>query len=72
MAARQAGRYLGEVLSTLANTLNPSLIVLGGSISFAGEHLLPRDRSILRQCRAACISKAPELFRRRQAGTVRS
>jgi predicted NBD/HSP70 family sugar kinase len=46
-AIRQAGRELGEVLSTLVNTLNPAVIVLGGSIARAGEHLLAGVREVV-------------------------
>jgi len=37
---RQAGRDLGEVLATCVSLFNPSSIVIGGTISSAGEHLL--------------------------------
>jgi len=46
-ATRQAGKELGEVLATLVNTLNPSVIVLGGSIAHAGEHLLAGVREVV-------------------------
>ncbi len=46
-ATRQAGRELGEVLSTLVNTLNPAVIVVGGSMSRAGEHLLAGVREVV-------------------------
>jgi len=39
-AARQAGRDIGEVLSIAISMINPSVIVLGGSFSLAGEQLL--------------------------------
>ena len=37
---RQAGRELGDVLSTVVNLLNPSVIVIGGDMAHADEHLL--------------------------------
>lgn len=46
-ATRQAGRDVGEVLSTVVNLLNPSVIVLGGSIARAGEHLLAGVREVV-------------------------
>jgi predicted NBD/HSP70 family sugar kinase len=46
-AIRQAGRDLGEVLSTCVNILNPSVIVVGGSIARAGEHLLAGVREVV-------------------------
>ena len=36
-ATRQAGREVGEVLATVVNMLNPSIIVIGGSIARAGR-----------------------------------
>ena len=46
-AIRQAGRDLGEVLATSVNLLNPSVIVIGGSIARAGEHLLAGVREVV-------------------------
>jgi glucokinase len=46
-ATRQAGREVGEVLATVVNLLNPSIIVLGGSIARAGEHLLAGVREVV-------------------------
>jgi len=39
-AVRQAGRDLGSVLAACVSMLNPSMIVIGGIIAEAGEHLL--------------------------------
>lgn len=39
-ALRQAGRDVGEVLAICVNMLNPSVIVVGGSLSRAGDQLL--------------------------------
>ncbi|NNC13937.1 ROK family transcriptional regulator [Planctomonas sp. JC2975] len=44
---RQAGRDLGEVLATCVNLFNPSVIVVGGSIARAGEHLLAGVREVV-------------------------
>ncbi|MEV8172027.1 ROK family protein [Microbacterium sp. NPDC077486] len=46
-ATRQAGRDVGEVLATVVNLFNPSIIVLGGSIARAGEHLLAGVREVV-------------------------
>jgi predicted NBD/HSP70 family sugar kinase len=46
-AIRQAGRDLGEVLSTCVNLLNPAVIVIGGSIARSGEHLLAGVREVV-------------------------
>jgi predicted NBD/HSP70 family sugar kinase len=46
-ATRQAGRDVGEVLATMVSILNPSIIVLGGSVARAGEHLLAGVREVV-------------------------
>lgn len=46
-AVRQAGREIGAVLAMLVNTLNPSVIVIGGSVAQAGEHLLAGIREVI-------------------------
>lgn len=46
-AIRRAGRLVGEVLATLVNLLNPTVIVLGGSIARSGEHLLAGVREVV-------------------------
>ncbi|HMH59343.1 MAG TPA: ROK family protein, partial [Galbitalea sp.] len=46
-AIRQAGRDLGEVLATCVNVLNPSVIVIGGSVARAGEHLVAGVREVV-------------------------
>jgi predicted NBD/HSP70 family sugar kinase len=46
-AIRQAGRDLGEVLATCVNVLNPSVIVIGGSVARAGEHLIAGVREVV-------------------------
>src|SRR5699024_3173919 len=38
-AVRQAGRDLGEVLTTCVSLMNPSLILIGGTMAQAAEHL---------------------------------
>jgi len=39
-AVREAGRLIGEVLSTIVNLLNPSVIAIGGDVAAAGQQLL--------------------------------
>ncbi|MFJ9907509.1 ROK family protein [Streptomyces sp. NPDC101152] len=46
-ALRQAGRDIGEVLATCVNLLNPSMIVIGGSMAAAGEHLMAGVREVV-------------------------
>lgn len=48
-AVRQAGRDIGEVLAMAVNLLNPSTIVVGGSLAAAGEHLLAGIREVVYQ-----------------------
>ena len=40
-ALRTVGQALGSGIASLINALNPELVVLGGSLSLAGELLLP-------------------------------
>lgn len=44
---REAGRIIGRVLTTCVSLINPAVIVLGGPISNAGDHLLAGAREII-------------------------
>lgn len=44
---RQAGRELGAVLAGTVSLLNPSVVVIGGSLSAAGEQLLAGIREVV-------------------------
>ncbi|MCR1162561.1 ROK family protein [Paenarthrobacter sp. UW852] len=46
-ALRQAGRDVGDVLATVVNLLNPSMIIIGGSVGEAGEHLVAGIREVV-------------------------
>ena len=46
-AVREAGRKIGEVLAMSVSMINPSVIVLGGSMAQAGEHLIAGVREIV-------------------------
>jgi predicted NBD/HSP70 family sugar kinase len=46
---RQAGRDIGEVLAAAVNLLNPAVIVIGGSLAMAGDHLLAGVREVIYQ-----------------------
>ncbi|MCO4252014.1 ROK family protein [Pseudarthrobacter raffinosi] len=46
-ALRQAGRDVGDALATVVNLLNPSVIVIGGSLGQAGEHLMAGVREVV-------------------------
>ena len=44
---RQAGRDLGDVVATMVNLVNPSVVVIGGQLALAGEHLLAGIREVV-------------------------
>ncbi|MEU6974308.1 ROK family protein, partial [Kitasatospora aureofaciens] len=44
---RQAGRDIGDVLAALVNFFNPDLIIIGGDLADAGEHLLAGVREVI-------------------------
>ncbi len=46
---RQAGRDIGEVVATMTNLINPSVVVIGGQVAGAGEHLLAGIRESVYQ-----------------------
>lgn len=48
-AVRQAGREIGGVLAACVSVLNPSVIVIGGAMAAAGEHLLAGIREVVYQ-----------------------
>ncbi len=49
MMTRRAGRTIGEVASDAVSILNPSLIVVGGTMSATGEHVLSGIRELVYQ-----------------------
>ena len=46
---RRAGRVLGEVVADLVSVLNPLVIIIGGTLADAGEHLLSGIREFVYQ-----------------------
>ncbi|MFJ6653424.1 ROK family transcriptional regulator [Microbacterium sp. NPDC091313] len=46
-AVRQAGRDIGEVLTTCVSLMNPSMIAIGGSMARVGEHLIAGVREVV-------------------------
>lgn len=46
-AVRQAGRDIGEVLTTCVSLANPSVIAIGGSMARVGEHLIAGVREVV-------------------------
>jgi len=49
MAIALTGRYLGFGLTTLANALDPDLIIIGGGLATLGEDLLGPAREVLKE-----------------------
>jgi len=49
MLVRRAGQTIGEVASDVVSLLNPSLIVVGGTLARAGEFLLSGVRELVYQ-----------------------
>jgi glucokinase len=48
---REAGRVLGEVAADVVSVLNPTVIVVGGTVARAGEHVLAGVRELIsRRC----------------------
>ena len=46
-AVRQAGREIGAVLAACVSLLNPQMIVIGGILAEAGEHLIAGIREVV-------------------------
>lgn len=46
---RQAGRDMGEMVAMVVNFINPSVVVVGGAMSAAGEHLIAGIRETVYQ-----------------------
>jgi predicted NBD/HSP70 family sugar kinase len=46
-AVRQAGRDIGEVLTTSVSLMNPSVIAIGGGMARVGEHLIAGVREVV-------------------------
>ena len=46
---RDAGRTIGEVLASAVSLLNPSIIVIGGSLAEAGDPLVAGVREVVYQ-----------------------
>jgi predicted NBD/HSP70 family sugar kinase len=46
-AVRRAGRDIGEVLNMVVSIINPSIVVVGGSMAQASEHLIAGIREVV-------------------------
>jgi predicted NBD/HSP70 family sugar kinase len=60
---RQAGRELGGVLATAVNFFNPAVIVIGGDIAHADEHLLAGVREVVYRRSTALATRSIRIAR---------
>src|SRR5918997_1667507 len=60
---RQAGRELGGVLATAVNFFNPAVIVIGGDIAHADQHLLAGVREVVYRRRTALATRSIRIAR---------
>ena len=44
---REAGRDLGHGIATLVNAFNPGVVIIGGTLAAAGDHLLTGVREVV-------------------------
>jgi predicted NBD/HSP70 family sugar kinase len=62
---REAGRIIGRVLSTYVSLINPAVIVLGGSVANAGDHLLAGAREVIYTRSTALATGSLQIVRSR-------
>jgi predicted NBD/HSP70 family sugar kinase len=70
---RESGRELGGVLATAVNLFNPGLIVIGGDIAEADEHLLAGVREVVYRRSTALATRSVRIARtslRDRAGVI--
>src|SRR5699024_8137941 len=67
-AVRQAGRDLGEVLTTCVSLMNPSLILIGGTMAQAAEHLVAGVREVVHARSIPLSTEHPMIAPSRSAG----
>src|SRR5262245_37120264 len=60
---RQAGRELGGVLASAVNFFNPGVIVIGGDIAHADEHLLAGVREVVYRRSTALATRSIRISR---------
>jgi predicted NBD/HSP70 family sugar kinase len=60
---RQAGRELGGVLASAVNLFNPGVIVIGGDIAHADEHLLAGVREVVYRRSTALATRSIRIAR---------
>ncbi len=62
---REAGRIIGRVLTTCVSLINPAVIVLGGSVANAGDHLLAGAREVIYTRSTALATGSLQIVRSR-------
>lgn len=67
-AIRQAGRDVGDVLATCVSMLNPAVIVIGGSLAAAGEHLIAGVREVVYSRSLPLATSRLQIVQSRAAG----
>ena len=65
-----AGRAVGEALAPLANLLNPSLIVLGGSVAQTGDILLAAVREAVYRQSHPLVTRDLRIVRSQMSGSA--
>ncbi|MCT9000591.1 ROK family protein [Chelativorans intermedius] len=66
----RAGRAVGEALAPLANLLNPSLIVLGGSVAQTGDILLAAVREAVYRQSHPLVTRDLRIVRSQMSGSA--
>ncbi|MBZ9702023.1 MULTISPECIES: ROK family protein [unclassified Mesorhizobium] len=66
----RCGRAVGEVLAPLANLLNPSLIVLGGSVAQTGDILLAAVREAVYRQSHPIVTRDLRIVRSQMGGSA--
>lgn len=64
-AVREAGRVIGRVLTTCVSLINPAVIVLGGPIANAGDHLVAGARETIYTRAAPLATGSLQILRSR-------
>jgi predicted NBD/HSP70 family sugar kinase len=62
---RESGRLIGEALASAVNLLNPRVIVVGGDIAQADQHLLPGIKEFIYQRSLALSTQHLRIVRSR-------
>lgn len=69
-AVREAGRVLGEVTANVVSVLNPSVIVIGGTLSDVDEYLLAGVRQLVSERSLPLAKRELQIVRARSDGSA--